>query len=943
MNYNKKILFVLIIAFCSFSGVLHAQESYTIQGRIIDASTKEPLPGASVFDSLSNYGVSTDIDGYFRMTNIKAGSLRVTVTYLGYESKSETFQFPKDQRADISIELKPAGKALENVTVISSFEGQQRALNQQRTADNIRNIISADLIGKFPDQNVAEALQRVPGINISRDKGEGSSVTIRGTPAHFTNISINGEQLISVQQSGGRAEALDLIPADQLGSMEITKALTAEMDGDAIGGNINLRTPTARSLKLQVRGDVGGGFNDISGKLNNIGRLRLSKRFFANDNNKQGRLGVMLSGSYYATNNSEDRMDATWRTLAVPVGNEGMIVPQDFQFRKTENKRTRIGATGTIDYKVRNHEIVFNYMFNSREDDDIRNRLRFDFDRPNVSWAAIDSINRARTRRDINLWRELKTNHNFNLEGFHTLGSWMADWGAFYSTSKRDFTSTRGDFSFDDVTIVADNAGGALSEVPRFRTGAGYLGIKNPLLYNDFRRYEEDMETTDASNKVAKFNISKDYFLGSNKSTFKFGGKARQITNSKFRDNRVFAFFDPNEVNNLQEAFANVIGSTEPVEFLNGRFDYGPRVNEGRFTDYIARNRRLLIQGDDSWDAERISKNSTYDASEDVYAAYALNRVHIKKLMILAGVRYEYNKVKYDAFDVKRSGTAVIATPVTGGTDYGFLLPSLHLKYGLSSLTNMRFAYTQSYAKPNFVDLVPFINYDADAMTLFLGNTELMPSLSNNLDLMYEQYNRQGGIISLGLFYKNMNRFQFTRIVPALPEDFPGFPQTAGFEFRQEQNGRRATVYGLEVNIMQQLKNLPGLLSGLSAYLNYTFTGSDASTQDRTGIRLPGQAMHTGNASVSFDYKGFTGKVNLNYNGSFINSVASSAADDIMQDERLQLDLNFTQSITKKIGVYAEFMNITNSPARQYQGEKDKVSRLAYFGWWSRFGLNFRF
>ena len=101
-----------------------------------------------------------------------------------------------------------------------------------------------DLIGKFPDKNVAEALQRLPGINIARDKGEGSTVSIRGTPQHFTNISINGEQLASVQQSGTRTESLDLIPADQLGSIEITKALTADMDGDAVGGNINLRTPT---------------------------------------------------------------------------------------------------------------------------------------------------------------------------------------------------------------------------------------------------------------------------------------------------------------------------------------------------------------------------------------------------------------------------------------------------------------------------------------------------------------------------------------------------------------------------------------------------------------------------------------------------------------------------------------------------------------------------
>ena len=194
----------------------------------------------------------------------------------------------------------------------------------------------------------------------------------------------------------------------------------------------------------------------------------------------------------------------------------------------------------------------------------------------------------------------------------------------------------------------------------------------------------------------------------------------------------------------------------------------------------------------------------------------------------------------------------------------------------------------------------------------------------------------------MGLFFKSMSRFQFTRIIPSLTEDYPGFPNTAGFKFRQEQNGDRATVYGAEVNFIHQYKNLPGVLSGLSSYLNYTFTESDASTQDRKGIRLPGQALHTGNASLSLDHGGFTGKLSLNYNGAFIESVASSSNDDIIQDARFQLDANFSQKLNKKFNLYLDFVNITNSPARMYQGVKSHVSRLEYFGWSTRLGITFR-
>lgn len=923
---------------------LYAQKTYELKGIILDNASLEPLAGASVFDSSHHNGTYSNASGRFILTGVPAGKTRISITYLGYRALTKEVNMPADAAGEIRFRLASFAKHLGTVIIVGSFEGQQRALNEQRSADNIKNIISADLIGKFPDLNVAEALQRVPGINIARDKGEGSTVTVRGTPQHFTNISINGEQIPSVQEGGSRTEALDLIPADQLGSMEITKALTADMDGDAIGGNVNLKTPAARSVKTLLRGEMGLGFNDLSGGINGIGRLRVGKRFLANESNRQGRLGVLLSGSYFATDNSEDRIDAVWSGLPQPVQELGKTahVLNEYQFRKTENRRTRYGATATIDYKVKSHELIFNYMYNYRRDDDIRNRLRYDFDRSGSRWITMDSMVNGRTRRDINLWDEKKSNHNFNLQGSHLLSGWLVEWGAFYTTSQRELTSTRGDFSRDGISIVARNSDGMLAEIPQFRPVAEGFDYKNPLLLNDFRRYEEDEGSTDAANLTGKINVTKGYRLKGHSGSIKFGGKVRRQTNEKFRNDRVLSFFDPNNLLNPEEAFARVAGRTEPIQYLNGRYELGPRVNKDRFVEYIRSNRRLLTAAADSWDADRISKSDTYEASEDIYAVYLMSRLQVKKTLLIAGVRYEYNKVQYDAFDVHRSGTTVIADPITGGNNYAFLLPSLHIKYSINSLTNLRAAYTQSYARPNFVDIVPFVNYDADAVTLYIGNTELAPSLSHNLDLMFEKYDREGGIISAGLFYKNMSRFQFTRLIPSLPEDYPGFPQTVGFRFRQEQNGERASVYGLEINVMHQHKELPSILSGLSTYFNYTFTQSSASTQDRKDIRLPGQAMHSGNASVSFDYKQFTGKVNLNYNGSFISSVASDPNDDIIRDDRFQLDASFSQQLNKRFGIYAEFINITNSPARMYQGEKDRVSRLAYFGWWTRFGVTFK-
>lgn len=921
-------------------------QGVALDGRVVDAINKGPLAGASVAIAGGAGGTSTNDNGRFTLRTTLRGQQSVVVSFMGFETKRIQVTI-QDERIELgTIELGVDASTIDAVEVRASLEGQQRALNQQRTADNIKNIISADLMGRFPDLNVAEAMQRVPGVNIQRDKGEGSTVSIRGTPQHFTTIQINGEQMPSVQQSGIRNEALDLIPADQLASMEITKAPTPDMDGDAIGGVINLKTPVARQLRLGVRAEGAMGYNDISGAANGIGKLRMDKRFLADQSNPNGRLGIIVSGSYYSTNNSEDRIDGAWQGIPRPIGDTGesATVLANYQYRNTVNIRERIGATATVDYRFNaNHELIFNYMYNRREDNDLRNRFRFDLDRSGSVFQSLDSITNGRVRRDVNIWDEVKTNQSFNLQGFHTMDTWRIEWGGYYTLSDRVFGSDRGDFSQDEVTIIADNPGGIYSDVPHFRTAANQQSVYDPFFYRDFRRYEEDYETTDATNMVARVDITKFIDIADRYPAFiKFGGKVRSQTNSKYRNNQVFGFNDPNSLINTNEAFLRVLSRTEPVSFLNSDYRFGPLMGREPFRGYIRENRLLLTTADDAWDAERLSLNDTYDAYEDIYAGYVMGRAQIGRLMALAGVRYEQNDVRYDAYEVFRIGTDVQGTPIDGGSQYGFLMPHVHLKYGFDDYTSLRFSALMNYARPNFVDIVPFVNYDADAITLRLGNPDLQPARAWNFDLMFERYFANVGIFSVGAFYKDIDQFQFSRIDPTLASDFPGYPGTMGFRFQQEQNGERAQVMGVEVNAVRSLDFLPGFFRYLNADFNYTFAYSDAFTQDRKGISLPGQAPHTFNASLSLDYKGFTARIMGNYNGTFVHSLASHADSDIYQEHRLHIDANASYAINGRWRVFGEWVNITNAPSVRYQGQREHISRIAYFGWWSRIGVGFR-
>ncbi|WP_179353620.1 TonB-dependent receptor [Winogradskyella vidalii] len=944
----KNYFFILLTLLITYT--ISGQDFIAITGKVTDADSKEILSGTYiVFKTQDNQvikGTSTDDFGNFTLNTSRRGDFSLEVSYLGFQTKDIAIDI-EDKDINLGdIELSAQADSLDEITILGSLEEKQRALNEQRNADNIKNVISADLIGRFPDLNVAEALQRVPGINIQRDKGEGSTVSVRGTPAHYTTIQINGEQIPSAQQSGARNEALDLIPADQLSRMEITKAPTPDMDGDAIGGVVNLQTPVARKKKIRLKAESALGYGDLSGDLNGIGKLRIDKRFFSSENVKEGKLGVILGGSFYQNNNAEDRIDAAWGGTETPVENleNSILTLDDYQYRVTQNLRTRIGATATIDYKFNDkHNLVFNYMYNRREDNDLRNRLRFDMDRGGSVYETLDSITDGRIRRDINIFDELKENHTYNLQGNHALGAWSIDWGAFYAKSQREFTSDRGDFARDEVTIIADNPGGIYNDVPYFRLSSEDESMYNPFLYNDFRRYEEDFETTDADHIVGKINIRKTFnFLNEYAGYFKFGAKVRSQTNSKYRDNQVFAFNDPNNLLNLEESFLRVLTGKEPDEFLNEDYRFGPLIGRNEFQNYIETNRRLLTTSDDAWDSQRLSLSDTYDAYEDIYAAYAMFHLQWNKLLILGGVRVEQTDVNYDAFEVVRVGIDVQGQPISGGSNYNFVLPNLHLKYSLDDYTNLRLSGVFNYARPNFVDLVPYVNYDADAVTLLIGNPELLPAEAFNLDAMYEKYFSNVGVISVGLFYKKINNFQFTRIDPSLAADFPGYPNTQGFQFEQEQNGEEALVAGVEVNFVRALNFLPGFLKHLSIDGNYTYTYSDAFTQDRDNISLPGQAEHTFNTALSGDFGNFTGRISANYNGTFVNSLASQAQDDIFQEHRLQLDANASYQFTKRLRIFTEFTNITNAPSVRYQGERNRISRIAYFGWLARLGLSYR-
>ncbi|HKR21007.1 MAG TPA: TonB-dependent receptor plug domain-containing protein, partial [Pyrinomonadaceae bacterium] len=284
--------FVLLSLFAT--GVM-AQSTGVISGNVVDGISGRPLPGAAV--KLQNSSLTADSNraGEFQLLRVPAGPQTIMVSYIGYETGTFEVEVAAGENVALKATLKPLPQIQEYVVVHDDpqLDGQARALNQQKTSPNIVNVVSSDQIGSFPDPNAAEATQRIPGVVIQRDQGEGRFVSIRGTEPRLNSVLINGER-IPAPEGDIRYVALDVIPADLLEAIEVSKALTPDMDSDAIGGAVNLVTKAPSQTIFSL--NAGLGYNNIVHNGLQTFNATVGRRFFDN------KLGALVSTSFFNTN-----------------------------------------------------------------------------------------------------------------------------------------------------------------------------------------------------------------------------------------------------------------------------------------------------------------------------------------------------------------------------------------------------------------------------------------------------------------------------------------------------------------------------------------------------------------------------------------------------------------------------------------------------------------
>jgi len=968
MNYLLKHM-LLLFTLAGMTLGLYAQESHILRGSVMDSKSHEALPGATIILEGTQTGTVTKTDGTFILRNIQKESTRVRVSFMGYSSALVPCSFNGKNELIIEVEMDPAATDLDEVRVLGQAEGQSKAFLEQRVAVNIKNIVSSEQIVKFPDMNAAEVMQRIPGITVQRDQGEGRYVQLRGTPPEMTNFNINGEQIPS-PEGGVRYVGLDVIAADQIEFIEVTKVLTPDMDADGIAGNVNIITKSARDSIPRISASVAAGYNNLMGTGNQQLQFSYGQRL--------KKFGFQINASYYNNNQGSHNMEYDYSRGPVlsqaqsgdtAVGAENFhILYEDIELRHYTLNRKRTGLSASLDYRFnKNNTLYLRGMYNQFSDNESRQRMTHSLSDANT----LLDYRETSIHRDVRNRLELQNIISFNLGAEHRifLGS-LLDYEFSYSVATEEVPNyIFADFNQRGIDVHIDKTDPVWPRV-------AYIDEQDSLDAINLSSYDFDELTFRSSqirdeNKTAKINLEIPYLMGNKMGGyFKLGAKVR--FKNKERDNQARVYNNYFETVRLYSQIGpplnltTVMGDFEELDLLGYGYELTNMVDPIKMRDFFEKHpQHFKYDEQDTWED---TYQEDYTASEDVYAAYMMIRHNISKLMLMGGLRYERTNLMYTAQDAwtDYSDGILKKNLKTDSRSKEFWLPQFQIKYSIDPRTNLRAALTYTYSRPNFNDIIPF-RRESDNGDIDKGNPDLEYPFSMNMDLLAERYLPANGIISGGFFYKKIDNFIFNFVRRA--HEGENFSLYGLKEITMAVNGIEAFVYGAEVQSQIRFSKIPGFFNNLGIYFTYTFTESSAyiskrypqnekdvifnfddyssdfftDSEETEEIPLPGQTKHTINMALFYDSPRFYVKLSGNFHTPFLYELGNDSELDVYYDRSFHLDFTANCQITENIDLFLDLINLTDAPLRYYMGSRDYFKQQEFYSWWGRVGIKLNF
>ena len=865
-----RLLYAILITLFTCRPVTYAETE--VRGRILDAQTGEELIGAAVvIKEMPGTGAISGLDGSF-IFDSPVGECTLVCSSIGY--KNLEIKFSDNSGEILVINLEPDTELLDAVVVSADNAGRTEiaARGIEKASMNVVNVMSAKAIELSPDMTVANAVRRMSGVTVERNSsGEGRYAILRGMDKRYNYTLVNGVKIPSPDNKN-RFVPLDIFPSEMLDRLEVTKSLTADMEGDGIGGAVNLVMKDAPD-KLEVNANLATGysalffdrdfesFNHRAGQkmspYERLGRpedyavtmddfttenLRMNSfrprpdivgGFSFGDRFFDRRLGVMAAVSYQNLFRGKDT------ELYYMPGSSG----NGTETRTYSEEQNRLGLHTKLDYRLdyRNKLMFYAGYMDFRESEVRNGQNRKD-------WTV-----KMQWNRQYIFNTTLKGEHAF-LDGDRLKLDWSGVFSKAYSTSP------------DNAKI--------------------FINMQVPHLYNTDSA-EKRWEHNSDRDFAGYVNLSYTFYPGIESTmTLKAGGMYR---------------------NKIRDSFFNEYTFDSATDIYNPQY-YGEDWNN--FDELLLKPRRYGNIGDPL----------NYDAWENIAAGYLMAKYEWDKLEVIAGVRAEHTDQGY-RLDFPRQ------TESEGSQNYVDILPSVHIKYQVHEDANLRFSYGRSINRPGFFEIVPYtiLNEDYDEK----GNPGLEHTVADNLDLRYEFFPRSSEQFMVGLFWKKLqnpietgliNEGQSTFITPM---NF-GDATNAGVEVDLM---KYFNWFGIKANYTYTHSSIT-----TNKRLR---EGTEVKTVDQTRP-LYGQAAHVANLSLLFNFPkyGIEAQLSGSYTGKRLSEISNWFNNDIWEAGYVELDASLEKSFKSGLSIFAKATNLLDSPTIRYINPNSLTESLKDYPTW---------
>lgn len=962
--------------------MLQAQGNGSISGTIIDRISGDVLLFANVQLEGTSLGTSTDEVGKYSMTQVPAGDYVLVATYIGYDQVKISVTIVAGENLVTDVELDYAGVISEEVVVSAQASGQMGAINQQLASNTIKNVVSADRIKDVPDVNAAESVSRLPGLSLIRSGGEGQKVAIRGISPQYNVTMVNGVRMQSTDRND-RSVDLNMIAPNILSGIEVTKALTADLDADAVGGTVNLKIGKAAE-GLRGNFSVQNGYGSLG---NTYGNYRatgyLSSRFFDN------KFGVQINGFLDNFNRNADILSVGYALNEEDVLEDGFI-PIDLNRisitdRVTDRQRT--GGGLVLDYQFKNGSITLNNFASNLDQDQIQQQNSLAL--IGNQWSASASIGQQSTTVISNA-----------LQGEFDFSGIKLDFSLSNSISRQN---APGNLSMN-VGIAQSESGfttptldDPLKATPgEFLNAAQIIQDINAKRVQRFSTLQRDV-SEEAQEAMLNLSIPISFSKGIS-GKVKFGGKyVRNV-----RENDETLNFSQPDRNFVGEQFvvklkdelwpdlglSNIDRNLGIRAFLfeEPSYDIGDFLSDEEVIDNffykadISKMQRYeeLAKLDGSYEEDvRGSAQYDYKYFRNLGAFYGMAEINFGKYVTLfPGIRYENFTIEYEAAFTERFGPNPEdfrneprnEDNISGANWF----PQLHLRVKPTDWLDIRLATTRSIIYPDYRAVSPYTYYDSfSGPFLELGNTSLQPAQAQNYDLYASVFRNKIGLFTAGFFLKEIdnlivassfrtkdsetinNRFELTPTQQTVVNTWINLEATS-------------KVRGFELDWQTNFWYLPSVLKGLVLSINYTHINSETSYPFQTSVkngtgpfaqtvfvdstragRMPNQPDDIFNVTVGYDIGGFSARLTYAFTDNVLVGVNRTFDElDSYTAPYKRWDLTAYQKLPWLKGqmqLYLNVSNITNTPEQAFTSELEKLSSLQYYGRTIDLGLRYKF